>query len=491
MDRYEPPQDLAASESAYSRYRELVDDWAGFCAALEQPLLPCIRVNTGRISRQDLIALLHEEGFDPQPVPWHAEALTVGGGFRPGCHWGFIAGLFQPQEAASMLPAALLDPRPGERALDLCAAPGNKTAQIADALGNRGTVVANDAKRGRHGALSQTLKRLGVVNVAQTVRDGQGMPWEVGTFDRVLVDAPCSCEGTFRKNALAAEATPEPFRERLSRLQQRLLHRGLEMTRAGGTLVYATCTFAPEENEAVVAAALERFGGAVELLPARVPGLHLEPGLEAWGGQRFGPALARCGRLWPHHNDTGGFFVAVFRRLEPGRGQADPEPVAADPDAQSRLAVFRDAFGVPESVLAGLTAFYEGRKYTRIVASDQRPPRAAIREGAGLPAVRAESRWPKPATAAALALGPHARRQVLEVDAAEAAAFMRRRAVVPGPERRPEGPEGGYVLVRYRGYPIGVGEQRRGAIQSLFPKAWGPKGSERLYGLEPAGEGPA
>ncbi len=471
-DRYQPPADLAAGPSAYDRYRGLVDDWARFCSVLQQPLTPCVRANTTRLSRGDLAALLRADGLDPRPLPWHPDALEVHGDFRPGRHWGAIAGLYQIQEAASLLPAQLLDPRPGERVLDLCAAPGNKTVQMAEALGNRGTVVANDANRGRLGALAQAVKRLGIVNVTQTARDGQGMPWAAGRFDKVLVDAPCSCEGTFRKTATAAEETTPAFRERLVRKQLRLLRRGMALTRPGGCVVYSTCTFAPEENEGVVAAALAASGGDFELLPARLEGIHLEPGLTGWDGTGYGAAMAQCGRLWPHHNDTGGFFVAVLRRVAGGTEEPDPEPLAPDAGARALLQVFRDELGVADAVLSGLTPFFEGRKYAKIVASDHGGAGGVPAERTGIPAVRAQTRPPKPSTAGAMALGPHARGPFLDLTPAEAEAFFRREPIRPGPERAPAAPEGGHVLPRLRGYTLGIGVRRGDAVASLFPKAW-------------------
>ncbi len=472
-ERYQPPEDLAQGESAYTRYRPLIDDWEAFCDTLQRPLNPCVRANTTRLSRDELARLLQDEGWHPRPLGWQGDALLVDDGFRPGHHWGAIAGLYQIQEAASLLPVQLLDPQPGERVLDLCAAPGNKTIQVADALGNRGTVVANDASGGRLGALGQAVKRHGLVNVSQTVRDGQGMPWAVGRFDKVVVDAPCSCEGTFRKTATAAEPTSPAFRERLVQRQQRLLLRGMALTRPGGAVVYSTCTFAPEENEAVVAAALARAPGTFELVPARLPGLHLSPGLEAWDGAHYGAEMAACARLWPHHNDTGGFFAAVLRRVDGGDGSADDGPAMGDePRARDLLRTFTEELGVPSSVLDGLTAFFEGGKYAKVVPSGHNAAGGVPVVRSGIPAVRAQTRPPKPATAGVMALGHHAHGPVLELGRDEVYAFFRREALFPGPERCQRLTESGHVLLRHRGRTVGVGMYRGGAVVSLFPKAW-------------------
>lgn len=464
-------------DAVYGRYRGVVDDWDGFLGAMEAPLAPCIRANTLRLSRDELMRLLRQEGYRPRPVAWNPDALEVDESFRPGRHWGFLAGLFQPQEAASMVPVAALAPTPGERVLDLCAAPGNKTLQLAGALDHRGTVIANDVNQGRVGTLGNAVKRHGALNVAQTVRDGQGLPWQLGSFDRVVVDAPCSCEGTYRKTAAAAEPTAPEMRERLAAVQQRLLERAVRLTRPGGTVVYATCTFAPEENEAVVAAVIARRGGEVEVLPARVPGLTLAPGLEAWAGRRFGAEMAQCGRLWPHANDTGGFFVAVLRRspwaeLSP-KAWPEPDPVAPDATSRRHWDDFLEHFGLdPETDCRGVTPFSAGRRYVQVAAADHAPPEPDARVQAGIPAVGVQARPPKPTTAAALAFGARARRHVVEVTPGEADAYLRREAIQVEPERRPAGEGPSFVLVRYRGYALGVGEHRQGRIASLFPKAW-------------------
>lgn len=379
-----------------------------------------------------------------------------------------------------MVPVELLDVRPGHRVLDLCAAPGNKTTQIADALAGSGTVVANDANPQRLGALNQTLKRHGVFQSVRTRVDGQSYPESAGRWDRVLVDAPCSCEGTYRKTARAAELTPDDFRAQLVERQTRLLLRALEIVRPGGRVVYSTCTFAPEENEGVIAAALARAGGAYRLRPARISGLAVTPGLTEWEGRRWGEEMARCARLWPHHNDTGGFFAAVIERAPDDRdvGPAHRRPAEAldglreTPEARGHLLQAGDQFGIPEVVFNGLHAVPERRKYIQAIAADLAPPPASTRQQVGIPAVGVQSRPPKPTTAIAMALGHRATRRVIDVDATEASAYLQRRAFALEPERRAKVDPECYVLVRYRGWVLGVGVFKRGRVISLFPKGW-------------------
>lgn len=301
------------------RYRDLVDDWPSFVDACTRPLPTTLWVNTLRVGVEDARARLAVDGVAAQPVPWYSRGLRVLGDGRPGKTLGYITGLVHIQEEVSMLPVAILDPQPGDRLLDLCSAPGNKTVQAAVHMGDRGTVVANDLHRSRVGMVVRNIERLGITNTIVTRFDGSSLPSDVGLFDRVIADVPCSCEGTIRKNL---EILQREHDERWVGPQKALLRKAIQRCRPGGRIVYSTCTFAPEENEAVVDAMLHEYEGAIRVLPASVdavggPSLFRgAPGLVDWQGARYHPSLERTLRVWPHHNDTGGFFVALLERLE-------------------------------------------------------------------------------------------------------------------------------------------------------------------------------
>ena len=227
---------------------------------------------------------------------------------------GHTAAEFYTNRTVVKLMTLIMDPQPGDRVLDLCAAPGNKTAQIGVALGNRGTVVANDRNAGRLYALHDTIERLGLLNVSVTIHDGTNLPPAMGLFDHVLVDAPCSCEGTSRKHPSVLDQGPTARPGSLAGVQRALLHKAVDLCRPGGRVVYSTCTYAPEENEAVVDAVLRDRPNAFRIIPADVAGLDTAPGLTEWSGRRFQASLSGSVRLWPHANDTGGFYVAVLER---------------------------------------------------------------------------------------------------------------------------------------------------------------------------------
>ena len=294
------------------RYEPLVDDPAAFRAACERPLPHAVRVNSIKTTVDRATAALDEAG-----VGWTARdglpRLLELDTEAPGRTWPYYLGWLHGQEVVSALPAVALDPRPGERVWDACAAPGSKAGQLAALMGDAGRLVANDASLGRLAALRSNLDRLGVTNAAVTNQDGRVFslrPFGGEPFDRALVDAPCSGEGTVRKQPGVLDDWDEGYLEDVAAVQAGLLRRAVQATREGGTVVYATCTFAPEENEAVLDRVLGEAACTVE--PLDCP-LEAAPGVTAWRGATFDDSVRHARRVWPHLNDTGGFFLARLR----------------------------------------------------------------------------------------------------------------------------------------------------------------------------------
>ena len=291
------------------RYRSIVPDWDAFADACRRPLPATIRVQTGRIGPEDLSRRLTSKGYSLRAVPWapaffRADGEAIGKTIE---HW---LGLFYVQELVQAIPVLALDPRRGEKVLDLCAAPGGKATQAADRMANEGLLVANEPNGRRMQALLANLNRMGTLNVAVTGYRGESFPVSE-RFDRVLVDAPCSAEGTLRREAALRQGAYPAVIRRMAALQRRLIVRGYDLLRAGGTLVYSTCTFAPEENEAVVAFLLEERDARIEPLALPFP---FSGGILAWEGLAFPEAVRGCARIYPHEIDSGGGFVAVLRK---------------------------------------------------------------------------------------------------------------------------------------------------------------------------------
>jgi NOL1/NOP2/sun family putative RNA methylase len=297
------------------RYAPMTDDPDAFRTACSRPLPTTVRVNGLKTTPTAATAALADAGVTTTPSAWSQSVLRLdtesAGGTLP-----YYLGWIHGQEEVSCLPAHILGPQPGETVVDLAAAPGGKATQLSDLMDDTGTVIANDVNLGRLSALRHNSERLGVTNLVVTHQDGRHFSLKpIGsarTVDRVLVDAPCSCEGTLRKSPhIVADWDPLGHRG-LQPLQIDLLGRAIELTRPGGVVVYATCTFAPEENEAVVDAVLHSHPCTVE--PVALPaGLTAAPGLQQYDTMRFDDSLTETVRIYPHQNDTGGFYLARLR----------------------------------------------------------------------------------------------------------------------------------------------------------------------------------
>ena len=305
--------DPAGDREPFQRYRSIIDDWQAFQAALKRPLPTCIWVNPRKTTPSELEHHFNAQGIGFEPIPWRPGAYRLIDVAHPGSRLAYLAGLYQIQEEVSMLPVALMDLQCGQRVFDACAAPGSKTTEIAAALGPTGTLIANDRNFRRMRPLARSLDRLGLTNTAVMVEDATNLSGDIGTFDRLLADVPCSCEGTSRKNMDARTATADDFR-RLNTIQRAILKRCLELARPNARVVYSTCTYAPEENEVIVDDILDEFGDSWQLIPARPEGFAASSGLIEWRGQHFDSQLAHALRVYPHHRDSGGFFVAVFQK---------------------------------------------------------------------------------------------------------------------------------------------------------------------------------
>ncbi len=294
----------------FDRYRDIIPDYEGFLSALQQPLPITIRANTLKLGPGPFQALMREQGYNLEPVERIEEAFILRGVESPGATLEYFLGYYQVQGLTSMLPAKVLSPQPGEIILDLCAAPGGKTTHLAQLMGDRGLVVANDFKKERTHVLRSHIDRLGILSVLVCCYSGQAFPLR-RKFDRVLLDPPCSAEGTYRAGLPPTRSENPKVAQHLVRVQKGLLQQGLAVLRPGGTLVYSTCTYAPEENEAVVNEAVKE--GEAELLPISIPFSHSR-GLPSWKDESYHPDIVRTVRLYPHQVNSWGFFIAHLRK---------------------------------------------------------------------------------------------------------------------------------------------------------------------------------
>lgn len=226
----------------------LGEEYAAFSASFDRPLCTGLRLNplktgfTGDLSR-----------FSLSPVPWCPTGYVYDAASRPGLSPYHAAGLYYLQEPSAMAPAELLDPQPGERVLDLCAAPGGKSTQLAGKLQGRGLLVCNEINAKRAKILAGNIERLGIANALVLNEHPKKLETRFeGYFDKILVDAPCSGEGMFRKEEAAVTDWTEDTNAICANRQSEILTSAAKMLRPGGRLVYSTCTFSPVENEGVI-----------------------------------------------------------------------------------------------------------------------------------------------------------------------------------------------------------------------------------------------
>lgn len=282
-------------------------------AAFGQKRSASIRWNSIKGDRLELLDDLKARGVAFTTQPWSDLAFMLQGvESTEVSRWNLSEqGKIYIQSLSSMLPAVVLGPQPGEVILDLCAAPGSKTTQMAAMMHNSGRIVAVEAVRDRLYRLKSVVNLLGATIVETKCLDGRRFRCEE-PFDRVLVDVPCSSEGRFKTYDKKSVGywSPRKIREMVQK-QRGLLLNACRMLKPGGVLVYSTCTFAPEENEGVVNWVLRKSEGEVALAPIEIPGIERYPALAGWNDKEFNPQVAHCCRVLPTAMMEG-FFMAKF-----------------------------------------------------------------------------------------------------------------------------------------------------------------------------------
>ena len=282
-------------------------------AAFEPRQLQTFRINTLKISVEEAYTLLLSRKVDFQKVDFCPYAIIIEKLAAQEILKSDLAneGLLYAQGLESILPVLALDPQPDQRVLDLCAAPGSKTSQIAMHMNNQGFLKANEPIRQRLYRLKSVLQLTGTkAQISST--DGRRLQEHSGLYDRILVDAPCSCEGRFIINEPKSFAywSVRKIKE-MSHKQKGLLLNASRLLAPGGIMVYATCTFAPEENEEVVDWFLRKTEGRFELMPIQIPGVKTYPCLTQWHERSYDLRIKDAVRILPDERMEG-FFIAKF-----------------------------------------------------------------------------------------------------------------------------------------------------------------------------------
>ena len=414
--------------------QQLGEEFDDFLRSLERPRAVALRFNPLKGSAPSL-------PFVADPVPWEPRGFYYDPQSRPGLHVYHEAGVYYLQEASAMAPVVLLDPLPGERVCDLCAAPGGKTTQIAGRMMGEGFLLCNEWSPKRAKILSRNIERMAVSNALVTNEHPAVLAERfAGSFDKVLIDAPCSGEGMFRKEEAAVTDWSVETVQMCARRQAEILHSGAALVRPGGRLVYSTCTFAPEEDELAVAAFLENH-----------PEFEPEEIITPW----FVPGENGSHRMWPHKILGEGHFAAVLRKK--GEEEADFSVPAAI-KLPKEWTAFAKELGI--TLPPGYPVLFGNSLYWAPEGMPDLRKLKVLRPGLELGTVK-KDRF-EPAHALALWLKSCANVQRFEPDSKEIAAYIHG-DVVPSAQK-------GWCLVCAGDFSIGWGKGDGTVLKNHYPK---------------------
>lgn len=461
-----PSETAAGPPLDFQRKMEMLlgEEFAAFAASYDTPHRVGLRVNTLKTSVADFIS---KSPFPLTPVGAYEPAgFAVSGDARPGAHPYHAAGLYYLQEPAAMAAAALLAPQPGELVLDLAAAPGGKATHLISLMKDQGLLVANDVNAGRARLLAENMERWGPRRVLITQETPERLAAQFGPiFDRVLLDAPCSGEGMFRREG--AFEWSENMVLACARRQDLILGTAAGLVRPGGRLLYATCTFSPEENEGVIAAFLAQHPDFALLPLPQQQGFA--PGHPEWSGQTLLTAerratLQHAVRLWPHRFAGEGHFIALLQRDPAG---ANEKPLRlAQPEGQ------RDVLAVWERFAAETLA--EALAADRLHVAKDRVyllPELALDTGRlrlvryGLLLGEARKGYFRPAHTLALSLSPAQVHHTVNWSADD----ERLSSYLRGHDLPDDGPDG-WVLVAMEGHALGWAKRVQGRLKNHYPR---------------------
>ncbi|MGD8192421.1 RsmF rRNA methyltransferase first C-terminal domain-containing protein [Brevibacillus ginsengisoli] len=455
-----------------------------FLHTYEESPLHGLRINPLKSSIEELTS---KPTFTLQSVPWCDYGFYYPASERPGKHPHHAAGLYYLQEPSAMAVAGAVGVEPGETILDLCAAPGGKSTQLAGYLQGDGLLISNEIHPTRAKALSENIERLGITNAIVTNETPERLRDHFPLFfDRILVDAPCSGEGMFRKLPEAIDDWSEEKVLECHRMQTDILDAAHQMLKPGGTLVYSTCTFAPLENERTIEEFLQNYPDyQLELVP------HAElfaQGQPEWSRSQD-PALSKTSRLWPHLlNGEGHYLAKLIKPLDDVQEATESSLAIQDSDQKrsnkKRMGRKSDkpSSGIPKEALTAWEAFasdalYEGHKslfhnrFTLFGEQLYHLPSDAFSLN-GLKIVRAgwhlgtvKKNRLEPSHALALAIRPEQAKRVVNFSADDPQIIR----YLKGETLQADGPNG-WTLVTVDGYSIGWGKLVDGQLKNHYPK---------------------
>ena len=435
---------------------------------LTQPAISGVRINSLKSNPEKIRQLL---STDCKPLPWVEDGCQLPQGLKLGKHPFHAAGLFYLQEPSAMAPAGVLAPQPGELILDLCAAPGGKTTQILSLMKNQGVLVANDSNPSRVQSLVRNVDRWGANNAVITCEVPEKLSTRFGPiFDRILVDAPCSGEGTFRGDPAEIKKWSTSFTRRCASIQDELLWFAAKMVRPGGILVYSTCTFNQLENEGSVTRFLQKNPNFV------LDPIPHQPGFSSGipHSESDPDAINRTVRIWPHLAPGEGHFIARLRNIE--ENARKPTSQKKSPGIASDHQRVYEKFFLNSLKRTRRTEVFSPGVSALAVFGNRLywiPREAPSLEGLrvhhwGWWLGTIQSNRFIPSSALAFGLAREDSQMVIEfqLDDPDLISYLRGS---PIPYPREGVTDKGWVLVTVEGFPLGWGKNVQGRLKSYFP----------------------
>lgn len=432
-------------EAFLDRMKTLLgEELASFLNSYEDPRFYGLRVNTLKISVEDFLKI---SPFKLTPIPWTRDGFYYDPEDKPTRHPHYFAGLYYIQEPSAMAPVNVLEPREADNVLDMCACPGGKSVQIASYLHNKGLLVSNDISTSRIKALVKNLEMMGVTNVLilNTTEDVIGDKFE-GFFDKLLIDAPCSGEGMFRKEPKMVAEWDEDYTKQFRTMQNSILENIQGTLKPEGELVYSTCTFSALENEDCLNDFLEGHEDYLQVA--------IDP-------NRFEFATKEgYGRLWPHRLKGEGHFVAKIRREQ---GEAPTYKTLKDNEPPEYFKAF-----MLENLAKPLEGHFEelnGKLYLRPLYDLPLKGVRVVRYGWLLGEWNGKKFTPSQAFVMGLKASDMKRVVNFSQDQIEAVKYLK------GETLHADG-EDGLSMVTVDGYPLGWAKMNNGTLKNMYQSAW-------------------
>ena len=454
----------------------LGEDYEAFLAGFDGQRQYGLRVNTLKMNLEEFERIAP---FHLKKVPWISNGYFYEAEDAPAKHPFYSAGLYYLQEPSAMTPASRLKVQPGERVLDLCAAPGGKATELGAALQGEGLLVANDINTARARALLRNLELFGISNSFVTNEPPHVLAERFPEFfHKIMVDAPCSGEGMFRKNPAVVDSWQEKGPEYFSKLQREIIVQAADMLLPGGMMFYSTCTFSPLENEKTITHLLKERPD-MEVIPMEDYEGFAE-GLTSYRGEVFDESCKLCRRIWPHKMSGEGHFMALLHKKSGTQQQVQQTVSQSSIWWEKCKGLNKEQKAAAEDFFSHVNIAYDGKRID--VRGDNLYYLPAPKyDGRGLHFLRnglfmgefKKKRF-EPSQPFALALHAQDFDQVLDfpADDERLSRYLRGETLdvsdlIAGEKKRK-----GWQLVMVAGHPLGFGKLVNNNLKNKYPAGW-------------------